>query len=777
MTDWSDSIITSRLGRAREGTIRMDPAKFYAVVDLMRGGTAATLEALKPITDDLESACAEADLEVEQLAKVSREVDVEERRSTKFKNPFAEPGDDKDPLGDLRIAAKGENFLRTLLDVSMYLQAGFHAMREACRNAVPGPVVMAGRGPKRERWVPENFEDMQRMMAEISMNEGTVGAFMSGVFSAEAAEEGVTKLGYLLGQRLDNYYRMLLHRHSSEGVKIHGDPVTTDVALAVFENVDSDGEIQDGRKPDEISAYSHHKAEIICRAMKEERVSEFVKHPTKLIEFIKQNLTELQALATTLALAAMPAAEALRRVLGPGAPKKPRAMGKGEFDLALKTLDILDPCSVKYKEKTGLLSAEERFALNFKNETLAAVADRLTDGYSSTKGLIQYILERKAELRDYYRDENSFYVCRVGAGNPFLGTAPGELEVVPGTRPVVDISEISGAGFDEVREFYKQVEASGKWYEIFLATSPSRTADKSNVLLVGPMGCGKTEILRAVGGDKRSIGIFAVGSDFLTCWKGEAEKNPKRLFEAAHKLQRESKKHVHILIDEIDTILNDDKGPGSYGSTSLVTEFQNLMDGVVHYPSISVWGCTNRVDRIPMPMIRRFSKVLVVGELSQEDRIDLLKRFSAFMPGDVPKTAWADLAKRLEGATGDVVRKIVDHVWRKKMTGFVEKKPADAEKVKDWLENCQNQRFTLAAFTEDQRKKLHEMLRPHVSVTAKDLEDSIEMHLETVAVRSEIQTAVETYARSHAFLTQLRATKNGKGRREAEADAEEHDRT
>jgi len=744
-----------RLGRASEAVVQMDPGKFYATVDLMRGEAAGSLGALRDVAAELDEACAEADAEVEELARVSHEVDVEDKRLTRFKNPFKDSGAEN-PMDDLRQAAGGgQSFIHVLFDVATAMQLGYRTMRDACRGATPEPLLVSpGRGRERlDAWTSD-FESLQRMMAEISMNEGAISRFISGVFMAEAAEEAVVHLGRVVTDRLDGYHRMLLRRHSVEGVKVHGDPVATDIALAVFENVDADGEIQDGKSPDEISAYSGHKAEIICRAVKEGKVSEFVRDSAKLIAFAKENLIALQALAETLAGAARPAAEALRRIYGP-AFKKPKTMSKAEFHAALVLLDVLDPRSIKFKEKTGMLSAEERFALNFRNETLSEVSKRLKDERASSKTLIAYVLRRKAELRDYYRDENSFYVCKVGSGNPFLGTAPGELEIVPGARPIVDMAEIAGSGFDEVREFFKQVESSGKWHDVFLSTSPSRTADKSNVLLVGPMGCGKSEVLRAVGGDRRSIGIFATGSDFLTCWKGEAEKNPKRLFEAAHKLQRESKKHVHILIDEIDTILNDDHGPGSFGSTSLVTEFQNLMDGVVHYPSISIWGCTNRVDRIPMPMIRRFSKVLIVGELSQKDREDLLRRFSAFLPCDVPEKAWADLARRLKGATGDVVRKIVDHVWRDKMSGFVERKPEDAAKVKDYLETCQGQRFTLADFTGEQRKKLHEMIRPHASVTAGDLEASVEAHLKTVAVRSEIETAVETYARARAFLSQL----------------------
>jgi AAA+ superfamily predicted ATPase len=558
--------------------------------------------------------------------------------------------------------------------------------------------------------------------------------------------------------KMESYYNTLQHRHSIDGIKIHVDPVVTDLALTIFENVDAHGEIKDGKKPDEISAYSMRKAIILIDTIKDGNVGGMTRNPDLLINFMEQHMKKLWGLAEELEEIAKPLAEKARDILGPSLSKA-RSMSKTEFDTGLTYLRDVDPRNITYKEKTGLLTSEERYALNFRNTTLAKIATKLNTTSSGAQDIVQYILQRKHELHQYYTEENSFYVCKVGAGNPFLGEAPGELTVHPGTRPVVNLEEIIGSGFGDVKEFMSHIEQSSKWHSLFLATSPSRTADKSNVLLIGPQGCGKSEILRAVGGDKQSIGIFATGSDFLTCWKGEAEKNPKRLFEAANKLQKESKKHVHILIDEIDTILNKATGREAFGNTNLVTEFQNLMDGIVHYPHLSVWGATNVPENIPMPCLRRFSKVAIVGELDQSDRVRLLKHFASFMPvdDDISDEQWALLAKRCVGATGDVLRKVVDHVWREKIAFFTKNHNEKAQELATWLNDTQEQQFSIAEFTAEQRKSFHSLLKPMARIHAKDLDHSITLALENVAVRNEIKTATETYDKAKAFLASIRS--------------------
>lgn len=345
-----------------------------------------------------------------------------------------------------------------------------------------------------------------------------------------------------------------------------------------------------------------------------------------------------------------------------------------------------------------------------------------------------------------------FYVCRVGSSSGFSLQTPGGLEIVPAPRPSASMDHIIGSGFEEIREFRRQVEATDKWRDLFVATSPSRSADKSNVLLIGPQGCGKTEAMRAVGADPSNITIFAQGSDFLTCWAGEAQKNPKRLFEAAVKLRKESGKHVFILIDEIDQVLT-----AGTDSMNLTREFQILMDGIVNYSGISVWGATNHPERIPTPMVRRFHKALIVGKLDTRDRMQLLRHFCGFMPvRGVDEAKWQQLAERLDGATGDVIRKIVDPIWREKMQAFIDTDPERAEALVQWLRQGGGGKFDVTRFDDARRKEFCALLGEHVVIEPKDLDSSIDQALSNLNIRREIITARETYATAEALLCDLR---------------------
>jgi AAA+ superfamily predicted ATPase len=747
------------LSRSPLSVLDMNPTKFYGLVEIARS---ARVEK-GPVFDDLlakiDDLCVTVDADVQALAKANNALLLEVRNtSRRRKNPFETDQEHEDIYSDLRHTVSGESFMRVIFDVTQAIRMSLHDLRSMVETLRPGKLLLVG---KKIQDMPESIEDLNAFSIQYEMNRAPLQSFIEGVLRAEDAPNGIVTLGRLLVDKLDQYHETLLHRHTVEGVLIHGDPIATDVALSVFENVDANGEIRDGKDPNEVSAYSVRKAIVVADAIKNGLVGDFIKDPMKLLEFMEQNLFVLWMTAKKVAEFATPWASKIRELLGVKT-RPTRKMADAEFDQAVIFLRDLDPRNITFKDKAGILTAEERFAREFQNETLRQVVRKLQDPSYETKDLIQYVLERKKELHVYYQDENSFYVCKIGSGNPFGGEAPGSLTVVPGIRPVVDMDEIVGSGFDQVKEFVLQIRESARWHDLFLATSPSRSADKANCLLIGPQGCGKSEALRAVGGDKKSIGVYAQPSDFLTCWKGEAEKNPKRLFESALKIQKESNRQVFILIDEVDTILNDDHARGGFGATNLTTEFQQLMDGILQYPHIAVWAATNHPERIPMPMIRRFSKVAIVGELEQDDRVRLLKHFCGFLPVDASFSteAWHDAAKRLEGVVGDGIRKIADHVWREKMSWLVRNHAEEAEKIVDVLNK--KEKFQIGRFDSSRREALHAMIRPLASVRPKDVIDSIALHLDNVAFRAEIDTAVETYERSKRFLAGIRK----KGREE-----------
>jgi AAA+ superfamily predicted ATPase len=730
----------------RSKLVEMSPTRFYAltaVMTSMSDDTRQWLEKQASVLKELSTSVVETE---EKLGKSVRAMDGEIRSTVRRKAPTT--FDEYEDAGkDLRhTMGQDTNFLRVSHNLVSSISKAYQTVHEMTEGLLPGELVLFRKNATSR---PAGRDEFQDMIGEMELNHAQVKRFVESCTQLETVDIWLSNFLGGVEQVMSMYHKALLDRHSVQGIQVHKDPVLTDIAITIYENIDAHGEVEDGKSPDEVSSYTLRKAEILARALKDDFTHGLTQRPDKINDVVTSSFLTMHAFTKELRTKLGPQLDAVLKAVG-----EPRRRSVEPIEYQLEGLSDLSPMTVVYRDKNVLMTAEERFNLEFKNETIRQIVTFISDRDLDIQDLIKFVLERKAKLRKYFQEENSFYVCKIGHGNPFLGEAPGALQVIPGTRPNVKMDEILGSGFDEVREFANSIEQSAQWHDLFVATSPSKSADKSNVLLVGPMGCGKTEVLRAVGGDRGSIAIFAQGSDFNTCWKGEAEKNPKRLFEQAVKLQKEARRHVHICIDEIDSILNNDK---EYGSTNLNLEFQILMDGVVQYPSLSVWGATNNIERIPMPMIRRFNKVLIVGELSQADRVKLLKMFLDYLPlGDVNDGHFDGWAKRLDGATGDVLRKIADVVWRKKMTEFVKDNKVAAQTVQGFL-NAKN-KFRVSEFKPAERQEFKRLLGQHMRVTPDDVDESVRANLRNVGVMSEITTAKETYSNAKRFLAHLAST-------------------
>lgn len=664
------------------------------------------------------------------------------------------------------------NFIHVYSGISTGVLQAWKMLQEICAAFQVEDLI----GFSEEERSNVSREQIHDLSAEYQLNQHACEGFVDACMKLMNFRWQLLNMSQQIVSVTDDYNKALAERHSSGGMRIWHSPIMTDFAIAIYDNIAYHGEVSKSSHDTEISAYSLRKAEAIISWIKDEHFRDILMSETSsFTTMFKRQLWDLWKISTRLEEVF---GAQLKRVAALYY-KAWRQPSQSSFDRWMADLEDVDPNRVKFRDMSASMTEEERKDLSFKNEAINKICRMLRDDDVAPHKIAREVWEEVKKLKFHYLEVNSFYVCRIAQGNPMSGKSNGQLEVIPGKKPNANFDKIVGSGFDEVRAFVKHIERLRKYAPLYLMTSPRKQVDKANILLIGPMGCGKTECMRAICNEEECIAIFAAGSDFLTAWMGEAQKNPKRLFEAAVKLQKESGRHVHILIDEIDEVLNNDR---STTNINLSLEFQMIMDGIVEYPNISVWGATNNPERIPMPMIRRFSKVLIVGKLDQKQRIALLKQFLGTMPlsKGFTKKKWEEWARRLENATGDVVRKICDHVWRSEISRFIEENPDDADKMLRVISKLSYDPSSGPTGSMEARKADEEVDETHLGgqktsrrkkflgefrrvfeVGPGVVDEAVDIALENIGIVNEINTAKQTYESAEAFLAAIRKEREG----------------
>lgn len=128
------------------------------------------------------------------------------------------------------------------------------------------------------------------------------------------------------------------------------------------------------------------------------------------------------------------------------------------------------------------------------------------------------------------------------------------------------------------------------------------------VLLYGPPGTGKTMIAKAIACEVGAKFYSVKGSDIVSKWVGESEKNINALFEEANKQDR-----AIIFIDEMDSLLGK-RGVDTHNDKR-VNEFLQQMDGFSgKNPNLLLLGATNRPWDIDSAVLRsgRFSQKIYI---------------------------------------------------------------------------------------------------------------------------------------------------------------------
>lgn len=733
---------------------RLNPVAFYEILHIMLGIDARSRDTSAAV-ETLRRERAGFQTETDRVQRAVDQLREEMRRTTRRKRS-AFDGNDRDNFDDLVDVGGDAGFLRVMLGSLAVISEVYERLIGVLDTTEPMPIVMSDDRRK-------HIHDITHLLyargasatvqVEMSSNMDSVQAFVGAMVDTSELPGLVESAARAIEGMLHGYYEHLHKRHAVDGVPICEDAVVTDVAIAIETNVDQHGEVMDGTSIDRVSAYTMTRARVLIAACKSGALASALTAPGAFIKSLCQWLTNLADVARSIR---DQNDQIVKTVLRAARIEVPKSVSAEQFKKALESLSDYDPKAIQHRPPTTIATAAERAAIEHNNETIKGIVERLRDPLRSPEDVVNYVLGRKAEHRKKTVEEATFYLARIANGNQLLGVAPGALEVYVADRPRVRVEEVSGGGYDRVREFLASITRDAALESLFAATHPTRSGERAHALLIGPPGSGKTEILRAIGGLTDSIGISVKGSDFQTCWLGEAMKNPGRLFTKAVELHRKTGKRVHLLIDEIDQVLMEPETEQRATGTNLVYEFLQLLDGVVDYPGVTLWGATNHPQRLSTRVMRRFQFVEIVGELTVKDRAELLRRFCEALPVESDLYTWEKAASLLDGAVGDAVRKVAESLWRERMGAFVRRDREAAEKIAKTLVNEKGETVHHGDMNREARRALAASLREHFRISEAELLEHVRHVARSPAIRQEIDDAVATYAGARSYLDEMR---------------------
>ncbi|MFA6384925.1 MAG: ATP-dependent zinc metalloprotease FtsH [Candidatus Omnitrophota bacterium] len=214
------------------------------------------------------------------------------------------------------------------------------------------------------------------------------------------------------------------------------------------------------------------------------------------------------------------------------------------------------------------------------------------------------------------------------------------------------------AGVDEAKEELKEVIEFLKDPKKFQKLGGKIP---KGVLLVGPPGCGKTLIAKAVAGEAE-VPFFSIsGSDFVEMFVGVGASRVRDLFDQARRAAKATgNKGAIIFIDEIDAVGRlrfSGIGGGHDEREQTLNALLVEMDGFDTYQGLILIAATNRPDTLDPALLRpgRFDRNIVVNLPDIKGREEILKVHSRkvklnpavdlkSLAGQTPGFSGADLA-------------------------------------------------------------------------------------------------------------------------------------
>jgi len=222
---------------------------------------------------------------------------------------------------------------------------------------------------------------------------------------------------------------------------------------------------------------------------------------------------------------------------------------------------------------------------------------------------------------------------------------PSSMREVLIETPKVGWSDVGG-----LKEVKQKLKESIEW-PLKHSKAFSRLGIRAprGILLMGPPGCGKTLLAKAVAKESEANFISVKGPEIFSKWVGESEKAIREIFRRARQVSP-----CVIFFDEVDSLApRRGLGDGSRVTEKVIAQLLTEMDGLEELSDVVIIAATNRPDIIDPALLRpgRFDRLILVPPPDKEARLSIFKVHTKHMPlakdVDLEK-----LAEETEGYSG-----------------------------------------------------------------------------------------------------------------------------